>query len=301
MLTSEVRDLRCQGFRVIVQGDLNGWVGNVAEIGGIPGNREKVNPNGELLLTFLSNNFLTNVNGATRVVHGEPQKICQGLWTRHAKDYVSSSVIDYVLVSKEHLGSVIEMTIDQDGRLGGGSDHNMIISRWKDKFISIPKVEPVRKPGWDIQNANWAKFRSIVEDKIADQALKRCDIESLSNSLSRILTKGLSLAVGRKPNFPQKQKLYPRHIVTLMKERKILERVFKTAKSKFADSIGDQFASDSLVIAKVNLDSKTAELNEAKSRFDGQQRSPLLNIAKSKNKKDRRRFWDYVKGKPKSL
>ena len=147
VLTSEVRDLRGQGFRVIVQGDLNGWVGNVAELGGIPGNKEKVNPNGELLLTFLSNNHLANVNGATRVVQGVPQKICQGLWTRHAKDYFSSSVIDYVLVSEEHLVSVIEMTIDQDGRLGGGSDHNMLISRWEDKFISIPKVDPVRKPG----------------------------------------------------------------------------------------------------------------------------------------------------------
>ena len=84
-----------------------------------------------------------------------------------------------------------------------------------------------------------------------------------------------------------------------MKERKILERVFKTAKSKFAGSIGDQVVSDSLVMAKDNLDSKTAELNEAMSRFDGQQRGPLINMAKSKSKKDRRRFWDYVKRKTK--
>ena len=236
---------------------------------------------------------------AIRIVQGEPQKICQGLWTRHSKDYVSSSVIDYVLVSEEHLVSIIEMTIDQDGRLGGGSDHNMLISRWEDKFISIPKVEPVRKPGWDIQNANWVKFRSIVEDEIVDQTLETRDIELLSNSLSRILTKGLNSAAGKKPNIPPKQKLYPRHIVTLLKERKILERVFKTAKSKFVGSIGDQVASNSLVIAKDNLDSMTAELNEAKSRFEGQQRGPLMNITKSKSKKDRRRFWDYVKRKTK--
>ena len=107
------------------------------------------------------------------------------------------------------------------------------------------------------------------------------------------------LDYGKKPNIPPKQKLYPRHIVTMLKERKILERVFKTAKSKFAGSIGDQVASNSLVIAKDNLDSMTAELNEAKSRFEGQQRGPLMNITKSKSKKDRRRFWDYVKRKTK--
>ena len=114
------------------------------------------------------------------------------------------------------------MTIDQDGRLGGGSDHNMLISRWEDKFISIPKVEPVRKPGWDIQNANWVKFRSIVEGEIVNKTLETSDIELLSNSLSRILTRGLYSAVGKKPKIPLKQRQYPRRIVTLMRERKIL-------------------------------------------------------------------------------
>ena len=37
VLTDEIRDLRGQGFRVILVGDYNAWIGNVAEQGGIHG------------------------------------------------------------------------------------------------------------------------------------------------------------------------------------------------------------------------------------------------------------------------
>ena len=299
VLNDEVRLLRGQGFRVVLQGDFNGWVGQDVAQGGIPGNREKVTPNGKLLLDFIKLNNLINVNGATKIVDGVTKSICKGLWTRHANDYVSSSVLDYVLVTAEHIETAKEMTIDQEGRLGGGSDHNILTSRWLDKFISIPKVQPTRKPGWNIDGANWPKFRSVIQRDIDDLKIETRNIDSLSGALTSLLTKGLNSAAGKKTMAPTKPKLYPRHIVALLKERKTLERVFKTEKSKFAGSIDEQVSTDSLVIAKDNLDAKTAELNDAKSRFEGQRRGPLMNIAKSKNKRDRRRFWEYVKRKTK--
>ena len=54
VLAEEIRALRGDGYRVILQGDFNAWVGNVLEQGGIPGNRQKITKNGELFLSFLA-------------------------------------------------------------------------------------------------------------------------------------------------------------------------------------------------------------------------------------------------------
>ena len=300
VLSEEISSLRREGYRVILAGDFNAWIGNVPDRGGIPGNREKVTPNGELFLSFLRSNDLTNINSATRLLNGREERICKGLWTRHASDYVSSSILDYLVVTKEHLSSVKEMIVDQDGVYGGSSDHNMLFSRWTDKFINIPKVQPPRKPAWNIEEADWGKFRSIVNKEISETKISAGSIEHLSNLLTSTLTKGLNLAVGKKTFTPPKQALYPRHIVTLLKERKSLERIFKTAKSRFANAV-DQSECGSLIVAKENLDAKTAELAQAKSKFERQRRVPLLNLAKSKTRKNRRRFWDFVNRKSKKL
>ena len=301
VLAEEIRDLRGQGFRVLLQGDYNAWIGCQAEHGGIPGNRSKVTPNGELFLEFLADNNLANANGATRERDGKKERVCTGLWTRHGSDYTSSSVLDYVVVSEEHLWSLKEMMIDQDGRLGGGSDHNMIISKWQDKFITIPKVQPFRRPGWNVEGADWEQFRRVVQLEIEEQNVihQSTNIDSLSDALTKILTKGLNIAAGRKSASPPKQVLYPKHIVQLLKDRKKMENLFKSAKSRFANSPADQAASDSLIVAKDNLDAVTEELNSAKSRFDSQRRRPLLNLAKSKSNKNRKRFWEFVNRKSK--
>ena len=46
-------------------------------------------------------------------------RISQGLWTRHAPDKSSSSVLDYSMISGEHLNSVMEMVVDEHGKMGG--------------------------------------------------------------------------------------------------------------------------------------------------------------------------------------
>ena len=299
VLADEIRQLRGDGFRVLLQGDFNAWVGNSLGQHGIPGNRQKVTKNGELFLSFLSTNGLVHVNGAVRVQGDWGTKICTGLWTRHASDYVSSSVLDYVVVSEEHIGSVVEMVVDQDGVHGGASDHNMLFSRWTDKFISIPEVPPIKNPGWATEKADWNKFRQVVQDEL-DQRLGGLDIglDSLSDALSRVLTKGLNDAVGKKSSIPPQQAVFPRHIVTLIKERKELERKFKSEKSRFSTS-RVQVPPPSLVVAKDNLAAKTSELNLAKERFSRQRRAPLMYLAKSKSPRNRRKFWEYVNRKTK--
>ena len=299
VLADEVQDLRGEGYRVILQGDFNAWVGHILERGGIPGNRHKVTKNGELFLSFLKNNNLAHLNGAVRVPGDWETRICKGLWTRHASDYISSSILDYVVVSEEHLGGAVNMVVDQDGMHGGASDHNMLFSRWVDKFLSVPELPPVRNTGWDTENADWPKFREVVQEEINQQVADGNNgVDNLSDALARALTKGLNVAVGKKSTAPPKRTLFPRHIVALIKERKELEKIYKTEKSRFSAS-WSQLPPQSLVVAKDNLDEKTAELNQAKAKFDRQKRAPLLNLAKSKSPRNRRKFWDYVNRKTK--
>ena len=298
VLEEEIRILRGEGYRVLLQGDFNAWIGCLTEHGGIPGNRAKVTPNGELFISFLSKNNLCNVNQVTRIVNGVEERVCKGLWTRHGHDYTSSSILDFVVVSKEHLDNLSEMVVDENGHYGGGSDHCMIFSRWVDKFIYVPKVEPVRYPGWNVEDANWDKFREVVRQEVEGNDIRTNDIDHLSDDLSRALTKGLNIAVGKRSSAPPKKAVSPRHIVNLLNERKALEKKFKSEKSRFARS-ADQSECGSLVVAKDNLDAKTNELNVAKSKFERQKRAPLLNLAKCKSRRNRKRFWDFVNRKTK--
>ena len=298
VLAEEIALLRGEGYRCIVQGDFNAWIGSVLEEGGIPGNRVQKKPNGHLFLEFLAANSLVHVNGAVREHRDWQTRICEGLWTRHAPDYASSTVLDYVVVTSEHLGTVQEMVVDENGIYGGASDHNMLFTRWTDKFLSVTKAS-TRKPGWAItEKTNWEKFRQVVQREIGKLQNLGRGIDTLSDALTTSLTKGLNEAVGRREIAPVKQQLYPRHIVALLKERKALEKTYKTEKSRFASAIS-QTPPPSLIVAKENLESKSAELGLAKAQFDRQKRRPLLNLARDKSSRNRRRFWDFVSRKTK--
>ena len=73
------------------------------------------------------------------------------------------------MVSGEHLDSVVEMVVDQGGEMGGDSDHNLVVTRIKDKFITTSRVSPpTSKEGWDItEDLDWSKFKKIVVQAVA--------------------------------------------------------------------------------------------------------------------------------------
>ena len=288
VLSEEVRGLRSQGFRVVLQGDFNGHVGNVLERGGIPGNRPEVNKNGEMFLSFLMENNLCHLNGAVRVQGDWKSRICQGLWTWHARDYSNSTILDYIVVSSEHLGSVQDMQVDEGAIYGGASDHNMLFARLTDKFVSVrPKASRMKKASWSIdENTDFSKFRRIVQQQIESLPSVGQGVDELSDSLTKALLKGLDEGVGRIVPLPARATLYPRHIVQLLKERKLLERDVKTLKCQFASS-RLQVPPPSLMVARRSLDAKTDELEMAKSKFASQRRGPLLNLARTKGRKPR--------------
>ena len=124
-------------------------------------------------------------------------------------------------------------------------------------------------------------------------------VDRLSAGLTRALIKGLDEGVGRTVPLPERATLYPRHIVQLLKERKLLERDVKTLRCQFASSRG-QVPPASLIVARGKLDAKTDELESAKAKFARQRRGPLLNLARCKGRKAQRKYWNFVSQKIRS-
>ena len=298
VLSEEVLELRNQGFRIIMQGDFNSHVGSVLEQGGIPGNHpQRMNRNGEMFLSFLSENNLSHLNGAVRVEGDWASRLCQGMWTRHAKDYSNSTILDYIVVSSEDLGSVKEMEVDQGAVYGGASDHNMIFARLTDKFVSVRPRPTVQKTSWSVdENTNFSKFRNVVQRELDSLPCVGPGVDNLSDGLTRALIKGLDEGIGRTVPLPERAKLYPRNIVQLLKDRKKLERNVKTLRCQFASS-RVQVPPPSLMIARGKLDAKTDELERAKAQFARQRRGPLLNLARCKGRKAQKKYWNFVSQK----
>ena len=302
VLSEEVHTLRGKGFRVLLSGDFNAWVGSNLGLGGIPGNRHKTNSSGEAFKEFLNKNNLLHVNGACRVPGDWATRITEGVWTRHAPDNVSCSVLDYVVVTNEHLDSIKEMLVDEKGALGGDSDHNMIVVRVRDKFLSATRVAEgvTKKPGWDFsEGQDWAKYKSVVERELKSQV--NDEVEPLDHSITKAIMKGLEEGVGRKRESQAgRHRVFPKNIVEAIKERRAVESVWKTEKCKFASSYS-QTPPDSLVIAAQRLKEKRSEVEERIQAFERQNRAPIKKLCKMKNKRGCQMFWKYVSRKPHRL
>ena len=237
VLAEEVRDLRSQGFRIILQGDWNSHIGNILEDGGIPGNKPSVNANGKMFLSFLKENSLIHLNGAVRIPGDWSSKICHGLWTWHARNYANSTILDYVVISSEHFKTAQDMEVDEGAVYGGASDHNMIFSRFSDKFTTTRKTPVVQKLFWNInEDTDMANFRRIVQQEMDAMPAMDGGVEALSSYLTKALFKGLDEGVGRRLPVPERAKIYPKHIVQLLKERRELERRVKSLRCQFSAS-----------------------------------------------------------------
>ena len=104
--------LRSQGYRVVYLGDFNGHIGCLPGVG-VPNNTPKINPNGRRFLNFLEITDSRHINGECRVPGDLSTMLTKGLWTRQRAGF--SSVIDYGVVSSEHINSVVSMEIDDNG------------------------------------------------------------------------------------------------------------------------------------------------------------------------------------------
>ena len=90
-----------EGNGVIIQGDLDAWLGE----GLIPLDKRRQNVNGKLMEEFLNRNNLTVVNGLS---------ICKGLFTRiqNRNGRVEKSVLDFFVVCNKILSYITSMEVD---------------------------------------------------------------------------------------------------------------------------------------------------------------------------------------------
>ena len=132
--------------------------------------------NGETFLEFLKENNLVHLNGACRQVGDWSTRVSSGLWTRHAHDYSVSSVLDYSVISAEHLDSVKSMEVDQDGHLAGGSYHNFVLTNLKDKFVIVSRIgRDQAERGWDIkeEEQDWSAYKEVVRETLEQTGTTR--------------------------------------------------------------------------------------------------------------------------------
>ena len=297
VLESEITVLRSKGYRILLMGDFNGWVGDVLTEGGIPGNRKGTNPNGRRFLDFLNRNQLVHLNGATRYPRDWSTRVSSGLWSRHGR---GSTVLDYGVLSKEHLSSVISFKVDSDGSMGGDTDHVFIITQLTDRFGESQKqLQCVKRPRWDVdESTDWSEFQQIVEAKLllVDTS---SEVEVVYQGIMEALIEGLEKGIGkRSPPKPPKDRLYPADIVKMVKERKLLEASFKVAKSCFMSSSGSD-DDCGVLAAQLLLQEKGVELEQALGRFAREGRSKVLKRCHGSSTKARKLFWRYVSLKSK--
>ena len=124
-LHQEQSVLRSMGYRIVFLADFNAHVGNDPSTG-IVGNNPDVNPNGTRFLDFLHRTSMRHIKGM--------RHLSSGFWSRQRGH--SKSVLDYGVISEEHLPSVVSMLVYSDGYFGGGSDHNWLFLVLSDKFLN---------------------------------------------------------------------------------------------------------------------------------------------------------------------
>ena len=259
-LLKEVVDLRAEGFRVVVQGDFNGWVGAELASGGIPGNRREINKNGRMFLDFLHSSGMVHVNGATKVKGDWSTKLTSGLWTRQRAG--TSTILDYSAVSEEFMDTVVCMVIDDKGGLGGGSDHNWQILTLRDSFSSKSRANglPVKKTIWNHSKVeDWKPFTGVVTSLM--DHVDTTDVDKFGTDMVSALVEGLKRTVGRKTvsNAPRVKTL-PGGIVSEIKKKRALEKVFKSAQTRLSAGSPD--------VSKVYVDKSEEVFLAQKSRVD---------------------------------
>ena len=291
-LQKEVIELRAKGYRVVMVGDFNSWVGNSLSSGGIPGNREEINKNGRRFLAFLSSVEMVHINGATRTQGDWSTRLTSGLWTRQRGS--SSSILDYAVVGKEFLDSVESLVVEETG---SGSDHNWMFLSIKESFnIQKRVVSPgVKKKIWDIkEDQSWTSFTQVVTESLAD--VDKSSVISLGRGLSGALLAALRSEVGLKQvSSNVRRKTLPGGIVQEIKLKNKYEASFKHALTE--KMAGKEISEESIIKKEVLYDRQKVKVQQLCSLFKSMKRRRTALACEGDGKAARKKFWRFVSNK----
>ena len=306
VLRSEMRDLRQAGYRVILKGDFNCHVGSVLGKG-VVGNHPSINKNGERFLKFLEETNACHVNGACRVQGDWSTRISKGLWTRQRGGV--STILDYGVITLEHLDSVKSFVIDDKGDFPSGSDHNWSFFEVEDHFVNkrkVPSNKSVRKPRWNFGDAyDWSEFTQCVDDVVESEDMEALDVEKLAKKAAEVLLQSAERIIGHRGQSDRQRKkttTLPREIVTAMEFKGVFESNWKT-KASALSSLDPSLRDESMVAAVAEAERLFNEQQRVISNlFSGKNhslRESKLKRCQGGSVEARKSFWSFVSAKEK--
>ena len=297
VLRQECESLRSSGYRIIVLGDMNGHIGDQPGRG-ISGNNPDINRNGERFLSFLRDCDLRHLNGELRVPGDTASKICSGLWTRQRGN--SRSILDYASISAEYASTVVSMTVDDSGALGGGSDHNWVSLTLADKFRRLCKVPKIsqKSKSWNLTGEfQWSDYTKAVLKHLPVDGWDDLPVDTHASKLVSALYKAGELVVGfkhQRKKTSMRSKSLPAHIVAALKLKRDLEKTWKSlSSSENYDSVAVSAAEKAFVTQKNVVENLFTSLTASKR---------LKNFGVNGlggSKSSRSKFWSAVTGKVK--
>ena len=286
VLEEEVKKLQDQGFRVVLKGDFNGWVGCGEE--GVPGNRREVNRNGERFLSFLRSNGMIHLNGT---------KVCTGLFSRHGKK--SATLLDYVCTFKRDLPMVKSVFVDEEGVLGGHSDHVYVMTILHINFLSSesPTTKSRVATKWKLdEQVNWDGFRGTLDQhlvKISEEVKK--NVDKLAEALNEALSVSLEEVVG-KGEVKKQPKTFPNHILKELKNLKQIRSEWRMQRTAATNnpSVDNNMA---LMIKELKMDDQKNKVDDKMSEFWNRKRDEVVDKISVPGFKSTKLFWTYVTNK----
>ena len=174
-LDRDLQEMTLTGKPVMVVGDLNAHIGNDDE--GIPGNNNKIGPNGKEYREFIRRNELVLVNSTQK---------CVGKWTRIQGE--KKSILDLTIANQKAYDCILNMVIDENMTYSMESkvnivDHRMTVLHYK----LNPKKEAAKYKTVRVVKPNWEKYKERLRTGINalknnEEKLTYDQIESIINS-----------------------------------------------------------------------------------------------------------------------
>ena len=289
-IREEQAELRGKGYRILLIGDFNGHIGCDDRIG-IPGNKPGINPNGNLLLEFERYTDMSILNRRS-----------SGLWTWKRGGH--TTVLDYALLSSEHIDSFESMYIDDTNFYGGDSDHNVLFVVLSEHFV-VPKLFSqfkIDKPTWDIRaDQDWSSYTNAVLKHM--NKINLSSIQSLSHSITNVIHQSMREGVGVKSSVKRsKPRALPPDIVRALAYRKQLGHEYMILLNQYQrdkKSVPGTLPSQLLKDAEQLLENQKNLVSGLLSDFNLSKRKLNIEKCKGNSPAARKHFWSFVSNKVK--
>lgn len=287
ILEGEVRKLKEQGFRILLEGDFNGWIGCGEE--GVPGNRDEINKNGERLLCFLRSSGMNHLNGT---------RVCRGLFSRHGKK--SSTLLDYVCTLKKDIPMVKSVFVDERGVLGGHSDHVFVITTLHIDFYSTstPTTKSRLATKWKLeQPIDWEKYKKILDNNLLQiPEIDKKNVHDFAKGLNVAMVQSLEQVVGKAEDMKRQPKLYPESVRKELKNLTLASSEWREARSRVSKEPTEE-NNMTMMIKELKMESQQNKVDERMKEFWNQKRSEVVGKISEPGVKSTKLFWTYVTNK----